>query len=200
LFTAMASQGSHAGLGGGRIGGRGGRNDSVHQPVPETLAERRAHIVCSEAAKKRAVRKYTNCGVTPTTSPAPYAMKYVAGESSSRRRRRSLTPSPYSSDKAEEGCVIGPEDFVKDKAEEAHALAQTAEEADRHAVLRVVEAFQAGEAARAQRMAEATRVQALKDALDVSSGESSAEGDFPDRCLRRRQAPVSSPGAAFCIV
>jgi hypothetical protein len=102
----------------------GGRNDSVHQPVPKTLAERRARIVCSEAAKKRAVRKYTNCGMTPTMSPAPYAAKYVAGESSSRRRHRSLTPPPSSSDdEAEEGRVIGPEDFVKDEAEEAHTLA-----------------------------------------------------------------------------
>jgi hypothetical protein len=46
----------------------------------------------------------------------------------------------------------------------------------------------------------AAHVHALKDVLDVSSGESSAEGQVPGRRLRRRQAPVSSPGAAFCIV
>jgi hypothetical protein len=51
------------------------------------------------------------------------------------------TSSPFSSsDEAEEGRVIGPEDFVKDEAEAAHALAdalaQTAEEADCFAVRR----------------------------------------------------------------
>jgi hypothetical protein len=45
-------------MGGGRIGGRGVRDDSVHRPVPETPAEQRARIVRFEA------RKYTNRGVT----------------------------------------------------------------------------------------------------------------------------------------
>jgi hypothetical protein len=49
-------------------------------------------------------------------------------------------------------------------------------------------------------MAEAARVQELKEALDISSGESITECDLPGCHLRRRQAPVSSPGAAFCIV
>jgi hypothetical protein len=56
------------------------------------------------------------------------------------------------------------------------------------------------EASHAQRMEEAARVQALKDALDVSSGESTAECELPGRCLCRRQSPVSSPRAAFCMV
>jgi hypothetical protein len=72
-------------------------------------AERRARIVRSE------VRQYTNRGVTPPPSLARYAVNYVA--------------SFLSDDEAEEERVIGPEDFVKDKAEEARALAQTAEEA-----------------------------------------------------------------------
>jgi hypothetical protein len=55
-------------------------------------------------------------------------------------------------------------------------------------------------AARVQRMAEAARIQALKEALNISSGESIAECNLPGRRLRRRHAPVSSPGAAFCLV
>jgi hypothetical protein len=97
-------------MGGGRIGGRGGRDESVHRPVPETPAERRACIVCFEA------HKYTNHGVTLPPSLALYAANYVA--------------CFLSNDEAEEGHVIGPEDFVKDEAEEAcglaEALAQTA--------------------------------------------------------------------------
>jgi hypothetical protein len=45
---------------------------------------------------------------------------------------------------------------------------------DCHAALRTVEAFQAREA---------TRVQALKEALGISSEESSAECDLPGRRL-----------------
>jgi hypothetical protein len=116
-------------MGGGRIGRRGGRDDSIHRPVLETPAERRARIVRSEA------RQYTNRGVTPPPSLARYAANYVA--------------SFLSDDEAEEERVIGPEDFVKDEAEEACALAQmveaaaaehTTEEADRRAALRAVEA------------------------------------------------------------
>jgi hypothetical protein len=54
-----------------------------------------------------------------------------------------------------------------------------AEEADSRAVLHAVEAFQAREAARTQRMAEAARVQVPKGTLDVSSGESSTVCDLP---------------------
>jgi hypothetical protein len=109
------------------------------------------------------VRKYTNHGATLPSSFAPYT-HYTTGSSSSCRRPRSSTPSPSSSsddDKAEEGRVIGPEDFIKDEAEEARALVevlaemaeaataeQTAEEADRRAMLCAIEAFQAREAAR----------------------------------------------------
>jgi hypothetical protein len=73
-----------------------------------------------------------------------------------------LPPSSSSDDdKADSGRVTGPDDFVKDPAEEEHvlaeAMAQTAEEADRLAALRAIEAFQEREAARAQRLAEAKR-------------------------------------------
>jgi hypothetical protein len=40
---------------------------------PKTPTERWACIVHSEAAKKHAVRKYTNRGVIPPLSLAPYA-------------------------------------------------------------------------------------------------------------------------------
>jgi hypothetical protein len=56
----MASQRFAAGIGGGRCGGSGGRDDRA---APKTEAERQAHIVRSEAAKKRAMRKYTNWGM-----------------------------------------------------------------------------------------------------------------------------------------
>jgi hypothetical protein len=87
---------------------------------------------------------------------APYT-HYATGASSSCRRLRSPTLPPSSSssdDEAEEGHVISPEDFVKDEAEEARALAevlaemaevaaaeQTVEEADHRAMLRAIEAF-----------------------------------------------------------
>jgi hypothetical protein len=140
-------------------------------------------------AKKHAVRKYTNRGVTPPQSLASY-VHYAMGASSSRRRPRSPTPPSSCNDdddEAEEGHVIGPEDFIKDPVEEActlaEALAQTAEaattrrteeEADHRAALRAVEAFRAREAA---------RVQALEEALGVSSGESNGERDLPGHRL-----------------
>jgi hypothetical protein len=71
LLAAMASRGRRGGLGGGRIDGGGGRDHIVHQLVAETPAERRARIIRSQAVKKRAVRKYTNRGVTPPPKLAP---------------------------------------------------------------------------------------------------------------------------------
>jgi hypothetical protein len=79
----------------------------------------------SATTKKCAVHKYTNRGATPPPSLALYA-HYAAGALSSRRRRHSPTPPPSScDDEAEEGHIIGPEDFVKDEAEEARMLANT---------------------------------------------------------------------------
>jgi hypothetical protein len=56
------------------------------------------------------------------------------------------------------------------------------------------------EAARTWRMAEAARVQVLKGTLDVSSDESITECNLLGHRRCCRQAPVSSPEAAFCIV
>jgi hypothetical protein len=85
----MASRGRREGRGGGRIGGDGSRDHAVYRPVAETPAERRARIVRSEAARKRVMRKWANVGVTPPPKMAPYAA-YATGESSSRRRPRSV--------------------------------------------------------------------------------------------------------------
>jgi hypothetical protein len=135
--------------------------------VAETPAERRARIVRSEAARKRAVQKWMNIGARPPPKLAPYTA-YATGEaSSSHRRPRSPTSPPADEDNADSGRVIGPEDFVKEPTEEelalAKALANTAaeeaehlatEEAEHHAPLRAVEAFQEREAARVQRLAD----------------------------------------------
>jgi hypothetical protein len=64
LLVAMASRGRCGGLGGRRIGGGGDRDHIIHRPVAETPADRRGRIVRSEAAKKRAVRRYTNQATT----------------------------------------------------------------------------------------------------------------------------------------
>jgi hypothetical protein len=120
----------------------------------------------SEAAKKRSVCKYTNRGTTPPASLAPYAA-YATGASCSRHRPCSLTPPPFSSsssDKADSGRVISPDDPVEEERALAEALAQmateataqqAAEEADRLAVLHAVKAFQERETACTQRLAEA---------------------------------------------
>jgi hypothetical protein len=123
------------------------------------------------------MRRYTNYSARPLPKLAPYAT-YATGASSSRRRRHprcpTLHPSSFSSsddDEADSGRVISPDDFVKDPAEEDHALAEavaqtaaeasaqhTAEEAGRLAALHAVEAFQEREAAHALRLAEAPRI------------------------------------------
>jgi hypothetical protein len=77
-----------AGLGGGLCGGSSVRDDRA---APETEAERRARIVRSEAAKKRAVHKYTNWGVRQPPSLAPYANYGKGASSSSHRHRRTPT-------------------------------------------------------------------------------------------------------------
>jgi hypothetical protein len=121
----MASRGGRRGLGGRRIGGGGVHDHIIHRPVVK------ARIVRSEAARKRVVHKYTNCGVTPLPSLAPYAV-YATGASSSRRCPRSPTPPPSSSssdDEADFGRIINPEDFVNNPAEEELALAETEVEA-----------------------------------------------------------------------
>jgi hypothetical protein len=153
----MASPFRGRGPGGGHIDGGGARDDGIYRPVAETPAERRARIVRSEAARKRAVRKWTNVGMRPSPKLPPYAA-YATGEaSSSRRRPRSLTPPPCSDDEeddADSGRVIGPKDFVKEPAEEEQALAEAlakkaaeeaerlaTEEAERRAALRAIEEF-----------------------------------------------------------
>jgi hypothetical protein len=143
----MASRDRRGGLGGGRIGGGGDRDHIIHRTVAETPADRRAHIVRSEAAKKRAVRRYTNHDATPSPKLALYTA-YATGASSSCHHPRSPMLPPSSSsddDKADSERVIGPDNFVKDPTEEEHALAeamaQKAEEADRLTALRAVEAF-----------------------------------------------------------
>jgi hypothetical protein len=125
LLATMASRGGRKGLGGSRIGERGDRDHIIHRPVLETPDERRARI-CSEAVKKRAVHKYTNHSVTPSQSLAPY-VAYATGASSLHCCPRCPTPPPSSSssdDEADFGRVIGPEDFVKDPAEEERAMAE----------------------------------------------------------------------------
>jgi hypothetical protein len=88
----MASRGRGRGRGGGRIGGGGGHDDGVYRPVAETPAERQARIVRSEAARKRAMQKWTNVGARPPPKLAPYTA-YAMGEASfSRRPPRSSTP------------------------------------------------------------------------------------------------------------
>jgi hypothetical protein len=189
----MASQGGCVGLGGGHIGGRGSRDERNDQAALETPAERRA----------RTVHRPLRGGEETRSAQVHQPQRDLAAVACSIRALRHgsfvLAPSPplsdpassSSDDEAEEGRLIGLEDFIKDEAEEARALSdalaqtveaavreQTAEEADRRAMLRAIEAFQAREAARAQRMAEISHVQALKDSLDVSSGESSAECDL----------------------
>jgi hypothetical protein len=170
--------------------------------VAETPVERRRCIVCSEAVKKHAARKYTNCGPTPLLSLAP-CTHYASGASSSCCCPRSATPPPSSSfddDEADLGRIIGPDDFVNDSAEEERALAealdQTAEEVERLTALCAIEDFRAREAARTQRMAEAKQrvVAAARGLLPPPPSP-------PPLLVRRhhhRQAPVSSPGAEFC--
>jgi hypothetical protein len=131
--------------------------------VAETPAERRARIVNSEATNKRVVHRWTNHGARPPPKLAPYTA-YATGASSSRGRPRSPTPPPSSSssDEVDSRRVIDLEDFVNEPAEEECALMealaktaaeaaaqQKAEEAERLAALRAVEAFQEREAARA---------------------------------------------------
>jgi hypothetical protein len=95
--------------------------------MAETPAKRRARIVRSEAARKRAVCKWTNVGARPPLKLAPYTA-YATGESTSSRRPCSLTPPPASDDDddddADSGHVIGPKDFVKEAAEEEHAVVE----------------------------------------------------------------------------
>jgi hypothetical protein len=122
--------------------------------VAGTLDERRWRIVRSEVAKKRVVRMYTKYGARLPLKLAADA----TGASFSRHRPRSLMPplssSSSSSDEAKSRSVIGPDDFVKDPAEEERALAealaqtatepaaqQTAKVAERLAALRVIEAL-----------------------------------------------------------
>jgi hypothetical protein len=76
------------------------------------------------------MRRYTNYSARLLPKLAPYAT-YATGASSSHRHRRprcpTLHPSSFSSsddDEADSGRVIGPDDFVKDPAEEGHALAE----------------------------------------------------------------------------
>jgi hypothetical protein len=108
------------------------------------------------------MRKWTNVGASPPPKLAPYAV-YAMGEAfSSRRRPCSPTPPSASNDDeddADSGCIIGPEDFVKEPTEEERALAEALakmaeEEAQSLAALRTVEAFQEREVARAQRLAD----------------------------------------------
>jgi hypothetical protein len=89
-------------MGGGRIGGRDGHYDSAHRLVPETPAERRARIVLTEA------RKYTNRGVTPSSSLAPYAANYVASFLLRRRGRGGARhwPEEFTKDEAEAACTL----------------------------------------------------------------------------------------------
>jgi hypothetical protein len=141
-ISGHISGGGHGkGKGGDCISG-GGRHD-------DGVAELQAHIVHSEAARKRIMRKWTNVSASPPPKLAPYAV-YAMGEAfSSRRRPCSLTPPSSSNDDeddADSGCVIGPEDFVKEPTEEERALAEALakmaeEEAQSLAALRVVEAF-----------------------------------------------------------
>jgi hypothetical protein len=68
------------------------------------------------------VRKWTNVGTRPPPKLPPYAA-YATGEASSLRRRpQSSTPPPASNDNVDSGRIIGPEDFIKEPAEEEHAL------------------------------------------------------------------------------
>jgi hypothetical protein len=117
--------------------------------MAETPAKWRARIIRSEAVRKPDVWNWTNIGARPPPKLAPY-VAYATGVASFLRRGPwSLTPPPASAvdeDNADSGRVIGPEDFVKEPAEEEHALAEalaktTVEEAERRAALRAVEAF-----------------------------------------------------------
>jgi hypothetical protein len=80
--------------------------------------------------RKRAVRKYTNWGVMPPPSLAPYAY--------------------YIKDEVEEARALA--DALAASAEAA-ATKKKAKEAERHAALQAVAAFQEREAAREQRLA-----------------------------------------------
>jgi hypothetical protein len=148
--VTMASQGRGGGQGGGCIGGGGGRDHVIYRPVAVSLAER-ACIICSEEARKHAVHKWTNYGARPSPKLAPYATYAMVESCLCRRPRSSMSPlASDDDDDADLGRVIGPEDFAKDPAEEERALAKTAEEAtaqqaaeeaERLAALRAIEAF-----------------------------------------------------------
>jgi hypothetical protein len=117
----------------------------------------------------------------------------------------SLTPPPSFDDEEDDtdsGRVIGPEDFIKEPAEEEQVLAEalaktTAEEAERHAALRAVEEFKEREAARTARLAEAARM-LLPPPPPPLLGNRHRRSRSPT-VGGVRQAPVSSPGAEFCL-
>jgi hypothetical protein len=105
-------------------------------------------------------------------------------------------------DNADLGCIIGPEDFVNKPNEEERALAealaktaaeaaaqQQAEEAERAAALRAVEAFQEREAARAQRLAETARVLIPLGRLYYVAGSAQCRSPAPPG-VGRRYRPV----------
>jgi hypothetical protein len=92
------------------------------QDVDESEEERQARI-CSEGAKKRAFRRWTNMGHTPLSPLAAYA-SYGEGSFSSCHCRRSPTPPPssFDDDEPEAKRVIGPKDFVNGNNMEARAM------------------------------------------------------------------------------